>query len=523
MFNRPRLGASDMLYRLLLLALIIIIFVLSNAACQRQTSSPIPTIIPLEVTPVDLLTEVVVEADCIALGTITDKQYDTTSNIVYTIFTLSVEKMIRGNPDSKEMFIKLPGGETDEYSMIIPGALYFSVPETVLLCLKKMNADVYSVMPNGVLWGKSDVVSMQIDLSTVIGRVVLIMKDNNIPVALSPDAIPQLSTQILPDGTSIGFDKASFIYVCNYRKGTIYIYNLGSFKLISQIFVGKEAMIVPSPSNSQLCAMARSTNMLSLINMKTNALEKEITLSETPGDVTYISNSNDICVTLPASKQIQVLKAPLFNVEKTFTLEEFPDRIDASPDGRMVYITTGSNPWDATEHLLALDLTTGIKAAEIDLVKDWHELALPKKGHQIYVTNRSSCTISKINTSSFQIEDIFSNITKRQFPDATIGEIVLSPDNNYLFFNDDQADYIRAINLRTSAIDKELSVENGSWGIYISNSGHYLLTVAPGGIGIETGDKQPGSVTIIDTASWKVICRIWIDNGAIEVVGNKAF
>jgi hypothetical protein len=42
-------------------------------------------------------------------------------------------------------------------------------------------------------------------------------------------------------------------------------------------------------------------------------------------------------------------------------------------------------------------------------------------------------------------------------------------------------------------------------------------------MGIETGDKSPGSVTIIDVATWNVICRIWIDNGASEVVGNKAF
>jgi DNA-binding beta-propeller fold protein YncE len=504
-----------------LLAFIIIAFILSNAACDPKDSS-IPITSPLEVTPVDLLTEVVVGADCIVLGTITDKQYETTSNMVYTIFTLSVEKMIKGDPDSKEVFIKLEGGKTDEYSVIIPGALYFSVQDIMLVCLKKTKENVYTVMPNGMLWGKGTGISST-DLAEVIGRVILIMKDKNIPIALSPEAIPPLPVRILPNGESIGLNKDNFIYVCNYSNGTIYIYNLATFKLISQVFVGKEARIVPSPSKPQLCAISRISHNLSFINMGTNSLEKQITLTETPGDVAYISGSDDICVTLPASKQIQILKAPLFNVEKTYTLEEFPDRLATSPDGNIVYITTGFKLNEPTEHLLALDLATGIKTAEIDLVKDWHYLAIPKQGNQIYVTNRASCTISKINTRSFQIENTFANITRRQFPDATIGEIVISPDNNYLFFNDDQADYIRAINLRTGAIDKEISVENGSWGMYISSSGHYLLSVAQGGIGIETGDKQPGSVTIIDMALWKVICRMWIDNGAFDVVGNKAF
>jgi DNA-binding beta-propeller fold protein YncE len=535
----------------ILISLIIAAFLLFNSACHpqdhnssssittvspnlaphqnlSQTSNSISITSPLEVTPVDLLTNVVIEADCIVSGTISDKRYEEfpfkkgEMGGIHTIFTLSVENMIKGDPESKEVYIKLPGGKTDEYSMIIPGVVYFSVPEIVLVCLKKSGENIYTIMPNGMLWEKSSTVRTSPDLLVVIGRLTQIMKDNYIPIALPPEAIPILPVQNLPDGTSIGFNKDAFIYVCNYGNGKVYIYNLGSFKLISQVSVGEEATIVPSPMNNKLCALSQDTHKLSLINMETNSLEKQITLIEAPKDIAFMRGSDDICVALPESKQIQILNSQLINTGKSFALEEFPEHMGSSSDGKMIYVTTSSKLGDKSKHLIALDSTTGRNISEIDLEEDWHDLTIPEQGDQIFVTNRSSCTISEVNIRSFKIEKTFNNITKRQFPDSAIGGVFVSPNTHYLYFSDINRNYLRAINLKTGIVEKEINMP-GSRMVYVSHSGRYLFSAHGGGMGIETGDKSPGSVTIIDIATWNVICRMWIDNGSNEVVGNKAF
>jgi len=139
----------------------------------------------------DPLTDTVLKADLIVLGTITDKRYEVvtvksgnvTGKFAYTIFTLSVEKVIKGAPDTKEVLIKVEGGPIGDIYQA-PTGWYFSISDRVLLSLNKGDDNIYSLPYLGVLWIKGSKVISNPELQDMMGRVCKILRENNIPISL---------------------------------------------------------------------------------------------------------------------------------------------------------------------------------------------------------------------------------------------------------------------------------------------------------------------------------------------------
>jgi len=164
--------------------------------------------------PPDPLTDTVIGADLIVLGTITEKRYEVlnvgidTDNIApgkypytgkcaYTLFTLSIEKVIKGAPSIKEAIIWVPGGYIGEiYQVPIFG--YFEISDYVLVSLIREDADVYTLFAaplrgrevpvdggdSGVLWIQGSLMS-RTPLEEIMGRICKILRVNNIPISLN--------------------------------------------------------------------------------------------------------------------------------------------------------------------------------------------------------------------------------------------------------------------------------------------------------------------------------------------------
>jgi len=87
--------------------------------------------------PTDPLTDEVIKADLIALGTITDNRSEVvnvvsgnrTGKFAYTLFTLSVEKVIKGDPLTKEVIIRVSGGYMGDGTYQGPTGAYFSISD----------------------------------------------------------------------------------------------------------------------------------------------------------------------------------------------------------------------------------------------------------------------------------------------------------------------------------------------------------------------------------------------------------
>jgi hypothetical protein len=164
----------------------------------------------------------VIKADFIILGTITDFRYekanDQSGNAVYTIFTLTIEKTIKGDPDTKEVFIQLPGGIVNDetgYYEVLPSRGYFSKDEKVLICLTKGENDYFSVMvPLGMLWAKlangKEIIfekanGEKLTLEWLMGFIIKTMRANNIPISFpQQEPIPEPAEPVhLPEKSKL--------------------------------------------------------------------------------------------------------------------------------------------------------------------------------------------------------------------------------------------------------------------------------------------------------------------------------
>ena len=177
---------------------------------------PASTVVPSD--PQKSFEDAVLNADLIVTGTITDKRYElvpydtkpisNTGNItqqeynlntgnmtqgkIYTIFTLTVEKVIKGDPATKQVFVKVQGGIIEGKLIELATGEYFSISDQVLLTLHREDDDVLTLSSPGLVWIRGSKVMSEPELSEIIGRVIRIMKANNIPIALPESEWPPL-------------------------------------------------------------------------------------------------------------------------------------------------------------------------------------------------------------------------------------------------------------------------------------------------------------------------------------------
>jgi hypothetical protein len=148
---------------------------------------------------------VVLKADLIVIGEITAQKYETISEklgkMTYTLYTLTIEKTIKGDPDIKEVFIKVSGGKNGDFIAIQMSGPVLAITDKTLICLKnesdktyyssfsfsKDSGDVQRIgESDGTLWINSKVngISSGNSLDKVLGWVILVMKKNDIPIVL---------------------------------------------------------------------------------------------------------------------------------------------------------------------------------------------------------------------------------------------------------------------------------------------------------------------------------------------------
>jgi hypothetical protein len=110
----------------------------------------------------DPLKDIVIKADLIVLVTITDQKYEMKNTLTYTIYTLSIEKIIKGKVDTKEIFLKVSGGQGQGGFNFEP---HFQLSDRALICLKNGKDNIYLPLSggapiDGVLWTKNTEVKL---------------------------------------------------------------------------------------------------------------------------------------------------------------------------------------------------------------------------------------------------------------------------------------------------------------------------------------------------------------------------
>jgi len=166
----------------------------------------------------DPLTDIVIKADIIALGIITDKRTEIvtkvsenyTSKFAYTLYTFSIDKVIKGNPSIKEATIREEGGYIgDGIYQYSAGIWNFWISDHVLLGLLHKNADDYILFAapyggkiledgvNSVLWIQGSATSRD-SLESIMGRICKILRINGIPNSLNEPCPEPVNEPVSP-------------------------------------------------------------------------------------------------------------------------------------------------------------------------------------------------------------------------------------------------------------------------------------------------------------------------------------
>jgi hypothetical protein len=139
----------------LLICIILSLWALGCINPQASSIIPIPPsstnthVLPTEFLK-DSLNDLIVTSDSIVYGIVTSQRFETVAQgkgtFTYTYTTLTVDKVIKGDFNTKEVIIKTAGGQ----GIMIPGELYLLMSDKVLICLHKENDNIYSPQPEPV-------------------------------------------------------------------------------------------------------------------------------------------------------------------------------------------------------------------------------------------------------------------------------------------------------------------------------------------------------------------------------------
>jgi DNA-binding beta-propeller fold protein YncE len=310
------------------------------------------------------------------------------------------------------------------------------------------------------------------------------------------------------------------IYITNSLNGTLYKYDWDTLNLISQINTISQIKKFPvalrmvlDKEGKNLYTINPHNNSLIFVNAQSFLIEHTFELKDQPSDIVYLANAQKVGVSLPLSKEVQFWDVKNFNLIDTIRFEYFPGHLISSPDGKSIFVLISTEKDEPNDLLLVINSQNGTILGEVRLIKDWHEITVTQNGEFAYISNRQACSISVVNTKTLQIIKTFNNITKREFPNATIDDLAISLKGDHLYFCDDQSNYIRAIDIKNGQITNELEVGDGAHSLCLSNHGTYLIVVDWGKIGIDSPAKKKGSFSIIDISSWKIINKKLLETG----------
>jgi hypothetical protein len=179
----------------------------TSGPTSPNVSMPSPTSTTVLAQP-NPLADGIAKSDLIVSGNITNLKYEVetvtqadnlTGKRVYTIYSLSVEKVIKGDPAIKEVLIKVEGGKTNEVVMQNPSVPNLSITDRLLVGLYRKN-DYYYFTGFTTFWierSKLPVFSLIMpdktrisNLQEMLGYILMIMRDNNIPITLPEEDRP---------------------------------------------------------------------------------------------------------------------------------------------------------------------------------------------------------------------------------------------------------------------------------------------------------------------------------------------
>ena len=246
---------------------------------------------------------------------------------------------------------------------------------------------------------------------------------------------------------------------------TVSVINTITNKVVSTITVGAAPLGASvSPDGSEVFIANDDSNTVSVISTSTNTVIATIPVGINPRGITVSPDGNTVYVANINSNNVSVISTANNKVVNTVTVGTTqyagPSDVLVSPDGKILYVTYGGGT--------------------------------PEVGYVLAISTSSLAVLSKVTVTA-----------------GNVGQMVLSPDGNTLYFVDNNN--IDVLNTSTQTITGSFPAGTGPSGLAITPGGDYLYV-----------SNSSNQVLAISTATESIMATIPVGNnpGALALTSN---
>ena len=226
-------------------------------------------------------------------------------------------------------------------------------------------------------------------------------------------------------------------------------------------------------------------------------------LPELRFEVLALSGEPVVYVALRRSRQLAVFDTGLDREVARIPLGGDPLSVLLTPDERFVYVANNGADTDGAQNkLMAIDTSTH-EVLVTRVGREPLDLAMPRNGSRVYVSNAADQTVSVVDAGSLRESRRIST------PVAGEGEntrgpfgIAVGPDEEWLYAADIDGNQVMVVDIEAGRVVERIDVAESPRSLLLSHSGERLYVSRFGRSGNGAG------VSVIDTETYEVVSEI---------------
>jgi YVTN family beta-propeller protein len=250
-----------------------------------------------------------------------------------------------------------------------------------------------------------------------------------------------------------------FLYVGNAKSNSVSVIDLATNVIVKNITVGKSPHDIKISDDQQTVYTTDiDSGTVSIINATSNTLIHQIETGANRA-VHGIAIFNDIFYVGDVyGGKVLVIKGD-GQITNEIQVGSGPEYIEASPDGKFLYV---ANLWSP---ISVVDLAQNKVIKEIDSGETPHGLSFTDDGSRLFIVNMNSNTLSVIDATR---HEVIKTIPVGNRPEY----VALTPDERFAFVTNLGSDTVSIVDTESLQVVKEIPVGgNGPHGIAFSPDG----------------------------------------------------
>ena len=302
---------------------------------------------------------------------------------------------------------------------------------------------------------------------------------------------------------------APYAYITNSGDNTVSIIDTVTDTVKEMVLVGKAPWgVAVNPAGTKVYVTNNDDGTVSVIDTSTNEVTYTVTVGAGPygvavnpaGTMVYVANSND--------GTVSVIDTSTNNVTYTVTVGAGPYGVAVTPDGTKVYVTNN-------EDVSVIDTATNNVTATVNVRNRPYGVAVNPTGTKVYVASAGSTANAGIGSNTVSVIDTATNnvkTTKVPVGSSPFG-VAVNPAGTKVYVANTGDDTVSVINTTTNEVTYTVTVGAGPYGVavnpagtkvYVVNSALSPTVYGPYSIGRGARLLTPGTVSVIDTATYEV-------------------